>query len=144
MKVGRGSKGFGFMGSEYAKTFKWTFYSNAKNMSYEQFYSICDACISLGIGLPDSIKYLYEQRYFFDKIVNIERVGLSNMVDIEVAQLHEFNCVGFSVHNCQGSTYKHVFIMEDDIDTNQNVYERNRIKYTAFSRPSKKLYIVRK
>ena len=60
----------------------------------------------------------------------------------------QFADVGYNyaitAHKCQGWTYKHVFIMEDDIDTNQNVYERNRIKYTAFSRPSKKLYIVRK
>lgn len=49
-----------------------------------------------------------------------------------------------TAHKGQGSTYKNVIIMEDDIQTNPNVFERNRIKYTAFSRPTDKLYLVRK
>lgn len=34
--------------------------------------------------------------------------------------------------------------MEDDLDFNQKTVERNRIKYTAYTRPTDKLYVVRK
>lgn len=46
-------------------------------------------------------------------------------------------------HKAQGSTYTNVFVMEDDINRNQDVFERNRIKYTAFTRPTEKLFIVK-
>jgi len=41
-----------------------------------------------------------------------------------------------TAHKSQGSTYKHVFVMENDIDTNPKVKERNQIKYVALSRPT--------
>lgn len=47
-------------------------------------------------------------------------------------------------HKSQGSTYKNVFIIEDDIDLNQNIIERNRIKYTSYSRPAEKLFILKR
>lgn len=46
-----------------------------------------------------------------------------------------------TAHRSQGSTYENVFIIENDINRNRNVVERNRIKYTAFTRPSRKLFI---
>ncbi len=47
-------------------------------------------------------------------------------------------------HKAQGSTYNKVFLIEDDIDKNQDMVERNRIKYTAASRPKDDLYILSK
>jgi exodeoxyribonuclease V len=49
-----------------------------------------------------------------------------------------------TAHKSQGSTYQNTFVLESDIDYNQNLIERNRIKYTAFTRPSEKLYIVKR
>ena len=49
-----------------------------------------------------------------------------------------------TAHKSQGSTYKNVFIIEDDMDKNPNIVERNRIKYTAVSRASENLFIVSK
>ena len=49
-----------------------------------------------------------------------------------------------TAHKSQGSTYETAFVLEDDIDINLNVVERNRIKYTAFTRSSKKLYVVKR
>lgn len=49
-----------------------------------------------------------------------------------------------TVHKAQGSTYTHTFVIEDDIDYNSNVYERNRIKYTAYTRPTNTLYIAKR
>lgn len=48
-----------------------------------------------------------------------------------------------TAHKAQGSTYENVFIMEDDIDANHNIVERNRIKYTAYSRASRVLFIYK-
>jgi hypothetical protein len=49
-----------------------------------------------------------------------------------------------TAHKAQGSTYRNVFLMEDDINANPNVVERNRIKYTSYSRASHNLYIYRR
>ena len=38
-------------------------------------------------------------------------------------------------HKCQGSTYSHVFVMENDINQNWVLKERNQIKYVALTRP---------
>lgn len=45
---------------------------------------------------------------------------------------------GFALtaHKCQGSTYTHVFVMENDIDVNWLIKERNQLKYTSFTRPT--------
>ena len=45
-------------------------------------------------------------------------------------------------HKAQGSTYQHVFLIEDDIDKNPRYIERNRIKYTAVTRPAESLKIL--
>jgi hypothetical protein len=47
-----------------------------------------------------------------------------------------------TAHKAQGSTYENAYVLKWDIETNLNVYERNRILYTACTRPSKNLYIV--
>lgn len=47
-----------------------------------------------------------------------------------------------TAHKSQGSTYKNVILIESDINFNKRVIERNRIKYTAASRPSENLYII--
>lgn len=39
-------------------------------------------------------------------------------------------------HKSQGSTYSHVFVMENDINANWVIRERNQIKYVAITRPS--------
>jgi ATP-dependent exoDNAse (exonuclease V) alpha subunit len=61
--------------------------------------------------------------------------------------LRSFDDVGYAysitAHKSQGSTYKYSFVFEDDIDLNLDVIERNRIKYTAYTRASKKLYVVK-
>ena len=39
-------------------------------------------------------------------------------------------------HKSQGSTYTHVFILEDDLNANPIVQERNQIKYVSLTRPT--------
>jgi ATP-dependent exoDNAse (exonuclease V) alpha subunit len=48
-----------------------------------------------------------------------------------------------TAHRAQGSTYQNVFLAEDDIDVNSKIIERNRIKYTSYSRPTKKLFVIK-
>jgi len=45
-------------------------------------------------------------------------------------------------HKSQGSTYNTTFVYVDDIMKNQNVFERNRILYTAITRASKNLFLI--
>jgi exodeoxyribonuclease-5 len=47
-------------------------------------------------------------------------------------------------HKSQGSTYNTAFVLEDDINMNFDIVERNRIKYTAYTRASKKVYILKR
>lgn len=46
-------------------------------------------------------------------------------------------------HKSQGSSYTNVFLLEEDLDFNRTVVERNRIKYTSYTRPTNKLFILR-
>lgn len=47
-----------------------------------------------------------------------------------------------TAHKSQGSTYKNAVVIESDINKNPKLFERNRIKYTACTRPSELLFIV--
>lgn len=47
-----------------------------------------------------------------------------------------------TAHKSQGSSYMNVFVVEHDIRKNPDVIESNRIKYTAFSRPRKNLFVL--
>jgi hypothetical protein len=49
-----------------------------------------------------------------------------------------------SAHKSQGSTYNTTFVLEDDIDMNWDIVERNRIKYTSYTRSSRKLYVLKR
>lgn len=49
---------------------------------------------------------------------------------------------GITAHKSQGSTYEHVFVMEDDINLNPLIKERNQIKYVALTRPSKSATVL--
>jgi len=44
--------------------------------------------------------------------------------------------MAITAHKAQGSTYTHIFVMENDIDVNKLVKERNQLKYTSFTRPT--------
>jgi exodeoxyribonuclease-5 len=45
-------------------------------------------------------------------------------------------------HKSQGSTYNIAVVMEDDIDVNHDTYEKNRILYTACTRPRRDLVVI--
>ena len=48
-----------------------------------------------------------------------------------------------TAHKSQGSTYQNVILIEEDLNANRKVVERNRIKYTAYTRASQRVYILK-
>lgn len=44
--------------------------------------------------------------------------------------------MAITAHKAQGSTYTHVFVMENDINMNWLIKERNQLKYTSLTRPT--------
>lgn len=47
-----------------------------------------------------------------------------------------------TAHKSQGSTYDNVLLIEEDIDKNRKTVERNRIKYTSYTRTKEKLFVL--
>jgi exodeoxyribonuclease-5 len=90
----------------------------------------------------------------FKKLANILKVRAINKKGKDKSWVVYYNFLrryadvgyGYSIsaHKAQGSTYNTIFVLEDDIDVNWNIIERNRIKYTAYTRASKKLYVLKR
>lgn len=66
-----------------------------------------------------------------DKYKNGLDRGKGNVISKDLDYGYAITC-----HKCQGSTYTHVFVMENDINTNWLMRERNQLKYTSLTRPS--------
>jgi hypothetical protein len=47
-----------------------------------------------------------------------------------------------TTHKAQGTTVQNVFVVERDMNLNQDVIERNKLKYTAFTRASRELHVL--
>jgi len=47
-----------------------------------------------------------------------------------------------TTHKAQGSTVANVFVVERDMDKNPITLERNKLKYTAFTRASRELHVL--
>ena len=90
----------------------------------------------------------------FQKFANVLKLRAIEKKGADKSWLHYYNFLrryadvsfgyAITVHKAQGSTYNTAFVLEDDIDMNIDVVERNRIKYTAYTRASKKVYILRR
>jgi len=102
-----------------------------------------------------NIQILHEDSEMdFKKLANllklraIEKKGKDKSWLVYYNFLRKYADVNFayaiSAHKSQGSTYNTTFVLEDDIDMNWNIVERNRIKYTAYTRSSRKLYVLKR
>lgn len=82
------------------------------------------------------------------KLRAIEKKGKDKSWIVYYNFLRKYADVNFayaiSCHKSQGSTYNTTFVLEDDIDMNWDIVERNRIKYTAYTRASRKLYVLKR
>jgi exodeoxyribonuclease-5 len=102
-----------------------------------------------------NIKMLHEDSQSdFNKLANIlkqraiQKKGKDKSWVIYYNLLRRYADVNFSycitAHKSQGSTYDTTFVLEDDIDINWDIIERNRIKYTAYTRASRKVYVLKR
>lgn len=90
----------------------------------------------------------------FLKFANVLKMRAIEKKGADKSWLHYYNFLrryadvsfaySISCHKSQGSTYNTTFVLEDDINMNLDVVERNRIKYTAYTRASKKVYVLRR
>ena len=90
----------------------------------------------------------------FKKFANILRLRAIEKRGADKSWLHYYNFlrryadVSFAyattAHKSQGSTYNTVFVLEDDINLNLDIIEKNRILYTSYTRASRKVYVLRR
>jgi exodeoxyribonuclease-5 len=82
------------------------------------------------------------------KLRAIEKKGKNKSWIIYYNFLRKYADVNYgyciTAHKSQGSTYNTTFVLEDDIDMNWDIVERNRIKYTAYTRASRKVYVLKR
>jgi intein/homing endonuclease len=119
----------------YLESFR-KFPAYAKYLSYWHLENIFKLYKINNKPIPQYISDIYNNHYFYDEIIEIIEIGEEEMYDLEIENIHQFVADGFIVHNSQGSTYQHVFVMENDINENWLLKERNQIKYVALTRPS--------
>jgi hypothetical protein len=62
-----------------------------------------------------------------------------NMVKWSDDVLHNY---AITAHKAQGSTYDNVILLEEDLNFNKKIVERNRIKYTAYTRAKERMYTL--
>lgn len=80
--------------------------------------------------------YEFRRNNILMKTININRNGtFRNNYDI-IAKDMDYG-YAITAHKSQGSTYTHVCVMENDINNNWIIKERNQIKYVALTRPTK-------
>jgi len=115
---------------------KLLYYLKNKKLTYSHLQDIIQIYNSNKVGIDHFFIKILENQYFYDKIVEIEEIDEKIMYDLEIENIHQYVADGFIVHNSQGSTYTHVFVMENDIDLNRIIKERNQLKYTSFTRPT--------
>jgi exodeoxyribonuclease-5 len=112
-------------------------------VAYKSFNRILHRTISV---LHEDDRETYDKWLLAMKTICIEKGDKSLWVKYYKAQ-QAFADVAYNyaitAHKSQGSTYKNVFVIEDDIDFNMNIVERNKIKYTSYTRPTDKLFIFK-
>ena len=70
------------------------------------------------------------------------REAWSNYYDFVNSFCYVNYTYAMTVHKAQGSTIDNVYVVENDINRlDWDIVERNKLKYTAFTRASKNLHI---
>jgi hypothetical protein len=92
---------------------------------------------------------LVEYNELLEKAKELAKMAKNNSAWVSYFNIQKWSAnVGYNyaitAHKAQGSTYRTVLLDEENIDKNKNVLERNRIKYTAYSRPTDILFVLRK
>lgn len=128
------------------------------NRFFFYYDTIVEETLIVGVKVKKKIKILHEdsQIEFEKKLSEIKKEAVSEFdpVKKKSAWRYYYDFMGsyaninynyaISCHKSQGSSYQNVFVLEDDIDQNNKIVERNRIKYTAVTRASEKLFLVKR
>lgn len=80
------------------------------------------------------IYYKFRRNNVLMKTINTYRDGEKREFSEIIAKDIDY-AYAITGHKSQGSTYQHVAVLEDDIDVNTNIKEKNQIKYVALTRP---------
>jgi hypothetical protein len=128
-----------------------------KNKIY--FYKTVVESISLfGDKVYNTIKIITEdsQALYNDSVQQLKQLALQERQGSEKAKMKWIQYYDFqntfaqvkyayclTSHKAQGSTYKNTIVIGWDIVFNNKIEERNRILYTACSRPKHNLYLVK-
>ena len=102
-----------------------------------QYAEMHDFCRDMAMSNKKMWNKYYEFRRHNLLMVTIEKFRngmLRNTSDVIKKDLD----YGYAItgHKSQGSTYQHVMVMENDINENWMLKERNQIKFVALTRPS--------
>jgi ATP-dependent exoDNAse (exonuclease V) alpha subunit len=131
-------------------------YKTENGVNRLKYYDTVVSAIDIeGVTYQRTIKIMHEESQAdFDRIagslkeVAIRTKGAQRSWPLYYEFLRMFADVGYNYaitgHKSQGSTYKNVFVIEDDIDLNPNILERNRLKYTSYSRASERLFVMKR
>lgn len=79
--------------------------------------------------------YDFRRNNLLMKTINKHRNGLYRSTQ-DIIQKDMYYGYAITGHKSQGSTYTHAFVMENDINENWDLKERNRILYVALTRPT--------
>lgn len=133
---------FQFKGKVYECTIKKPLQTTSKNPLLKSLAKGDIIKILHEDSEADFAKFLDElkQRAINNKGANKSWIDFYDMLKWPADVAYNY---AITAHKAQGSTYENVFLMEDDMNANSNVVERNRIKYTSYSRASKNLYVYR-
>lgn len=102
-----------------------------------QYAEMHDFCRDMAMSNKKMWNKYYEFRRHNLLMVTIEKFRngmLRNTSDVIKKDL-DYG-LAITCHKAQGSTYTHVFVMENDINENWILKERNQLKYTALTRPT--------
>lgn len=100
--------------------------------------------MSIYVIHPNSIK---EYRELLKEMRDLAKVSYNkdfwvmyfNMLKWSDDVLHNY---AITAHKAQGSTYDNVILIEEDLNINKKTVERNRIKYTAYTRAKERMYVL--
>lgn len=119
--------------------------------AYELFVSYEDILNNKTVVQSINVIHESQEKEYFDMLEHIKNAAKktrNNALWVMYFDYMKYSAeiaynYALTVHKSQGSTYENVLLMEDDLEYNPKTIEKNRIRYTAYTRASKKLYTVR-
>lgn len=101
-----------------------------------------DVAASIYAKMPSACPFIEDRlKYHFVRVEEITKTTCESRC-IEVPDGHQFLQNGIVAGNSQGSSIDRVYVATPDILRNDNIPERKRMIYTAYTRASKQLHLI--